>query len=101
MDIRTAHLNQEYPEYKNIPGEILDSLAAYVEHGTQTGGFLTKVLENDLMGAFNRADLENRRSLSALAHLLFNHVPPAAYGSPENVSRWIHEKRSALCLDGD
>lgn len=94
MDIRTANTNPEHPEYKNIPKEILDSLADYVERGTPPGGFLTSVLENDLMRTFHRADLENRRSLPVLVRLLFSHVSSHAYGSPENVRQWIQQKKA-------
>lgn len=92
MDIRTANRNPEYPEYKNIPGQTLDDLAYYLEKGTPPGGFLTKVLENDLMKAMEKADLDNKRALPALARLLFNHVPGGAYGSPAKVNQWILEK---------
>jgi hypothetical protein len=74
--------------YSKIPGHTKEAIDAYVETGAPLGGFLTAVVENDFMKAVVRADDENFPHLKAIAKYLYNRVPSAAFGSPENVSKW-------------
>lgn len=84
--------NTDEEGYGKIPEQTRNGLALYLEEGVEPGGFLKAVLSNDLMKAMDKADIENKKALPWLAMLLYNHVPAAAYGSPENVSRWILER---------
>lgn len=75
--------------YDGIPQRMMDSLERYLEHGVEPGGFLRAVLENDLVGAFGRADAENMRAMKAWASYIYNEVPSGSWGSPEIVKAWL------------
>ena len=75
-----------------IPEHMVEAVYHYIEHGTPPGGFLTAVLSNDLMDALRRADDKNIESLPAWGRLLYNHIPPGAYGSRKAVEAWIEGK---------
>ena len=68
---------------------ITESLERYVKYGVPTGGFLQAVLENDLCGAFSRADEENRRDLFGIVSCVYNELPSECWGSPERVRTWL------------
>ena len=63
----------------------------YVSDGLPPGGFVTSVLENDLMGAFGRADTQNRRDLYEICNYVYNEIPANSHGSPEKVSAWLKD----------
>lgn len=62
-----------------------ESIDRYVEHGIPCGGFLTSVLENDLMGAMARADDSSRLNLHAICEYVYNDIPFNVHGSRERV----------------
>ena len=74
-----------------VPYHTLESLKLYISDGIPPGGFLTAVLENDLMGAFGRADSQNAAALFDICAYIHNCVPYRAHGSPERVRAWITE----------
>lgn len=96
FDIKTANDN---PEYRNISDAYLEALDRYVKEGVRPGGFLSKVLSNDLMGAMGAADDSGKRCLPELSRLIFNHLPMKSYGSPSAVEGWISEKTQTLPLE--
>lgn len=71
---------------KHLP--LIDSLLEYVFNNCPTGGFLSAVLENDLSGAINRADLENRRCIADYVIFIWNYLPRDCWGSKERVDNW-------------
>lgn len=71
---------------------IVEALNRYVEHHIETGGFLRAVLENDLMQAFGRADLENRRDMFEICSYVYNELPFNCHGSPEKVQAWLAQR---------
>lgn len=75
---------QEY----GIPAHNHGGIHRYVMHGVPLGSFLQAVFENDLMGAFSRADGENRKAMGDIAAFLWNEVPMGCHGSPEKVKAW-------------
>lgn len=77
-------------EMGDIPEHMHDALVAYIVQRVPPGGFLTAVLENNLMNAFGRADNENRRALFAYTKFLYNHAAISCYGSPEKVNAWLN-----------
>lgn len=86
--------------------ETIDSLRRYADHRIETGGFLRAVLENDLMEAFGRADLENTQDMVEILRYIYNKIPMDCHGSPENVKRWLSLKeppeempKKAQCYD--
>jgi len=72
-----------------IKQDVINSLKRYVDQRIPTGGFLQSVLENDLMMAFGRADIENRNSLFEIASYIYNELPASCHGSPVIVQEWL------------
>lgn len=73
---------------------IKESLDRYTKDRIPTGGFLTAVLENDLMGAMGRADHINRQRLPEICKYIYNELPSGIWGSREKVQN--HLKNSYL-----
>lgn len=69
------------------------SIDRYVERGFECGGFLTCVLENDLMGAMGRADDSSRVNLYAICNYVYNDIPSNVHGSPERVRKHLQACR--------
>ena len=76
-----------------ISDAMLESLRAYAEHGRPVGDFLTAVLANDLMEAFNRADDFNIGNMPAFCAWVYNECPSPAHGSRAKVKAWIEKFR--------
>lgn len=72
-----------------VPDHDIEPLELYVKHGIQPGGFLTAVLENNLMESLGRADEENRYCLFQICQFIYNDIPASCHGSPEKVRQWI------------
>lgn len=68
---------------------IKESLKSYIENRIPTGGFLHAVLSNDLMKAFQKADMRNRYQLFEIVEYIYNNLPINSYGSPEQVDKWL------------
>jgi len=71
------------------PVNIQESVKAYVE-GRPTGGFLRAVLENNLLEAVCRADIDNSVLLYAIVAFVNDEVADAMWGSPEAVAKHLH-----------
>ena len=67
----------------------LDDLNRYVEHRVPTGGFLTAVLENNLLEAVGRAGHDNIRDLVEIVSHVYNNMPSSCWGSPAKVKAWL------------
>lgn len=80
-------------DYSLLPGHLQDGMRRYVEHGVPPGGFLTAVLENDLMEAFKRADSSSQRGMLNIILFMYNEMPMGIYGSPELVKAWVEANR--------
>jgi len=74
---------QKAPKYQ-------DSVQLYIDSGVLPGGFLTAVLENNLMHAFSKADHNNTAMMREWAGWLYNYGHPNVFGSHEIVKQW-HE----------
>lgn len=75
-----------------IPIDVEQSLDRYVENYCPTGGFLRAVLENDLVGAFGKADIQNTNALKAIVTYVYNNIPADSWGSPEKVKKWLSRR---------
>jgi len=78
--------------YNLLPEHIRDAMQRYIESRIPPGGFLTAVLNNDLAGAFARADHINRMHLYDIVRFLYNEAPSTCWGSPERVKRWLQKE---------
>ncbi len=67
----------------NIPAHTQGALTRYVTQGCLPGGFLTAVLANDLIGAVSQADEQNRAALAEIVKFIYNRLPSAAQGTPD------------------
>jgi hypothetical protein len=89
----TATVNELPPHIadglRHLPTHMHGGIARYIVRGIPPGSFLTAVLSNDLMGAFGKADDENRDALFEWARFIYNFAPTGCHGSPEKVSAWI------------
>lgn len=81
--------------YKGVPADTLHSINEYVQTGQPIGGFLTAVLENNLVQSFNRADDRNIAAMFDIVSYLYNHCPMDCYGSPDKVEAWYRKHREA------
>lgn len=85
-------------DYENIPGLTMDSLERWEQHGIYPGGFLCAVLENDLQGAFAKADTGNLNALHAIVKYVYNRMDARCWGSREKMTAWAdrhHELRNS------
>jgi hypothetical protein len=71
-----------------------ESLWRFATHGVPCGGFLTAVLENDLMEAMNRADESSRANLFNICSFVYNDLPAGCHGSREAVAKWAERIRA-------
>ena len=72
--------------------EIIESLDRYVQHHCPTGDFLRAVLENDLLGACERADDINRYRLREIVRYCYNKLPAGCWGSKQRVKDWLNKE---------
>lgn len=78
---------------RHCPPLMLEALERYVAHGIRPGDCLRAILANDLMAAFQRADVETARRMAAIVSYVYNCVPHGAHGSYEAVDNWINGHR--------
>lgn len=79
---------------ERIPVPIREALDRYAQHGVRTGDCMRSVLENDLMQAFDRADVETGAAMPAILAYVRCQLPGDCWGSPEIVSRWLSRPRA-------
>jgi len=89
-------INDRFSEYltylidkRGLPSASADSLANYIYFGREPGGFMTAVLENDLVGSFSRADDQNINLMYMYAQIMYMDVPVVCRGSREVVREWM------------
>lgn len=80
-----------------IPESTLGGLERYIAEGCPTGGFLEAVLENDMLGAYQRADEFNTAAMGEIVKWLYNNAPGDCWGSRKRVAAWYkqHQERRA------
>lgn len=76
-------------KYRKIPQGILDGLHRYQTYGIMPGGFLSAVLENDLMSAVMLADEKSQEAFFEIVHYVYHELPYACHGSKEKIVSWI------------
>jgi len=79
-----------------IPGGMAGGLIRYFENRIPPGDFLTAVLENDLMEAFGRADMQNEHCMKAYCTWLYNQAPIGSYGTKQAVINWLNKPEKLL-----
>lgn len=72
-----------------VPNQALvQPIKRYLTTGNLSGGFLNTLFANDLVGAFNKADLQNQSLLGDWAKFLFNYIPSRAWGSKQAIEEF-------------
>ncbi len=84
-------------DYSGLPEGLRDGMKRYVEDGIHAGGFLTACLENDLVGAVNRADENNLPRLQDIVHWLYWEAPHVCWGTKEKVYDWLSHRAEHDC----
>lgn len=72
-----------------LPEHMQEGALSYVMEGIKPGGFLTAVLENNLVRSYERADWVNTASMGEWAQWLYNSCPMPAWGGEHEVKDWI------------
>ncbi len=75
----------EHSEYRYISPNTIDTINSYVTKGLPAGGFVTAVLENNLLQAFARADDMNTAHMREIVTYCYNEIPSGCWGSPDKV----------------
>ena len=83
-------------DYHLIPEETQDAIRCWVLRGEYPGGFLTAVLENRLLQAIARADMENLSALPSIVNFLYNRTPASCWGDPGSVAAWPEKLQAYL-----
>ena len=77
------------------PAGIVSGIDRYCQ-GIPPGSCLRCILQNDLYGAFARADPDTAAAMGSIVAYIANRLPSSTYGSPEAVSRYLEQARRAL-----
>jgi hypothetical protein len=86
-------IKEAYGDY-GLPAYMWGALERYLVHGIMPGGFLTAVLENDLVNSLGKADRVNQCMLKEWVGFVYMYVPAQAWGSKECVEEWSEMKRN-------
>lgn len=76
-----------------LPAHLQDSIEAYVNEGRPLGSFLAAVVNNNLREAFNRADEDSTKAMSAIVAYFYNRTPMACWGYDGAYEKWLEKKR--------
>ena len=74
-----------------MPAALVPGVARYCIDHIETGQFLRAVLENDLLGAFRRADPESLMHMQNILDALLMVAPSPCWGSNQAVEGWLKE----------
>jgi hypothetical protein len=88
-------------DYTGLPLHMREPARHYLEDRVKPGDFLTAVLENDLVGAFGKADETNKAAMELWAAWLYNECPAAAWGSRGKVMDWLDKRELMRGIDDD
>lgn len=86
------YLRSKMAPYR-VPLETADQIVHYIHNGVQPGSFVRAVLENDLITAVRKGDIENRAALSRIVEYLYNTCPRGAWMSEAQVEAWLGAHR--------
>lgn len=81
--------------YYPIRDDWYGALERYLNNGIMPGSFMTAVLENDLYGAYARADETNSANMKNIVGYIYHHIPSSAWGSRERVESYLKSLEKA------
>ena len=76
-------------DYEKIPEHMREGLRLYIESGIEPGSFLTAILENNLVRAYQTADDINIARMKDWVTFLYWDLPSDCWGSPQVVQTWL------------
>lgn len=76
-----------------IPSHLMGAIDRYINLGISPGGFLSAVIQNDLFGAFNRADNLSKEHIEDIVTYIYNYLPHSCWGSRQAQLDWMTEKQ--------
>jgi hypothetical protein len=88
MEITRDEAVERFPA---IRIEFVNSIFRYSEEGVPTGGFLTRVLTNDLFGAMLHYSGDSFEELQQLIWLVYGYMPSLHHGSIEKVNEHLKQ----------
>lgn len=75
-------------DLKALPVNLRGGAERWINNGIIPGSFLRAVIENDLKGAFGRADENSRNNLFHIVAFFYNNAPSECWGSVDKVKEW-------------
>ena len=75
--------------------DTIQGIRDYADKGIHPGGFLERVLCNDLKGAFGHADPDNFADMGEIVRYCYNEIPGFCWGSEERFSAWMRKFAAA------
>lgn len=78
-----------HPNTYGIPPYMTEGIHRYIYEGIKPGGFLSAVIENNLIQAVSHADDENIKLIPQYVSYFYNEAPSACWGNRYNVDTWI------------
>lgn len=85
-------MGYQFREFE-IPDRMMNGIDNYVNHRLEPGGFLSAIIENNLVSAIFRADDENIRNIPAYVAYFYNEVPSVCWGSREKMKEWLNGQK--------
>ncbi len=76
-----------------IPASMRGGLERYILQHVEPGGFLARVIANDLRGACEHADIVNRDCLYNYVQFLYGYAPSACWGSEQKLDAWLAARK--------
>jgi hypothetical protein len=67
-------------------------LKAYQDLKLSPGGFLSSILQNDLLGAVLKADPESKKIVAEITQYCWDNLPHNIWGSHENMEAHLFKK---------
>lgn len=75
-------------KYGRIPASTIQALRNYEDYGISPGGFLSALLQDNLIEAAKLADQTSLNTLGAVVDYMFNEMDHECYGSKEKYQEW-------------
>lgn len=72
----------------NTPPLVRQAIDKWATQAQKPGDFVCALLQNDLLGAYQRADPWSTKNMAAIVAYLWNEVPSDAWGSVERFEAW-------------
>ena len=80
---------ERWARYPNVKTTTLGGIDRYCLR-YPPGSFITRLMENDLMGAMGRADGENKKAIAEICRYVYNEIPAGvSHGSVKAVDSWL------------